>query len=258
MNNLLSVLGVKDFENLLSAYNAAGIHLEYLIDGGAGSGGTAKVMLRSMPSAKQIWAFEPFEGNHRFFKDADSRVSLARYAMYKESTQMKFEVSTVVQTDSTWGARGLAGYSSAGRLAEKPRENIQTYDVECVRTDVFVGAGQRIDFVKLDLQGGEHDAILGMTDFLDDVQFMWVEFSGQPGLVKLLDDLGFVLFDTEYLFHDHPDDEAHENFIVTEDKIALSTGTFAWKGVPKRTWADYDQTIQGFKKTLRMVQTDFG
>ena len=36
MNNLLPVLGAKDFEDLLRTYNAADIHLECLIDGGAG------------------------------------------------------------------------------------------------------------------------------------------------------------------------------------------------------------------------------
>lgn len=256
MNNFLAALGVHDFHDLLGAYHAAGVEMEYLIDGGAGSGSTSSVMLRRMPSAKKVWAFEPFEGNHRFFDRLDPRIELAKYALYKERASMTFEVSTIVPEDSTWGARGLAGYSSAGRINANPRSGTHVYDVDCVRADEFVGAGQRIDFVKLDLQGGEYDAIIGMEAFLPETQLMWVEFGGQPGLLDLLDERDFVLFDTEYLFHGKPTEEALAHFIVTEAEIPLSTGTFAWKGIPKRTWSDYMASFEGFKKSSALVQTD--
>lgn len=256
MNNFLAALGVHDFHDLLGAYHAAGVEMEYLIDGGAGSGSTSSVMLRRMPSAKKVWAFEPFEGNHRFFDRLDPRIELAKYALYKERASMTFEVSTIVPEDSTWGARGLAGYSSAGRINANPRSGTHVYDVDCVRADEFVGVGQRIDFVKLDLQGGEYDAIIGMEAFLPETQLMWVEFGGQPGLLDLLDERDFVLFDTEYLFRGSPTVGALEKFTVKEADIPLSTGTFAWKGVPKRTWSDYMKQFNEMQKNDGLIQTD--
>jgi uncharacterized NAD(P)/FAD-binding protein YdhS len=114
MNEMLSALKVSSFEQLLSAYRKAGIDLHSCLDGGAGSGSTAKSMLRHLTDQSSIYAFEPFPGNHRFFVDCDPRIKLIPSALAEISKKMNFYVSSLVTEDSVWGERGMAGYSSVG------------------------------------------------------------------------------------------------------------------------------------------------
>jgi len=71
MNDLLSVKNVSNFASLLEAYLKGGVNLKNAIDGGAGAGTTANQILEHMHSESKIFAFEPFPGNHRFYKNID-------------------------------------------------------------------------------------------------------------------------------------------------------------------------------------------
>jgi len=70
---------VGGFQVLLDAYRKTGHELDSALDGGAGSGATAKSMLRYLSG--DVYAFEPFPGNHRFFADADPRIHLIPRAL---------------------------------------------------------------------------------------------------------------------------------------------------------------------------------
>lgn len=247
MNELLSLKRVASFEALLSAYRKAGIVLRGAIDGGAGCGSTAKAMLPFIEG--EIHAFEPFPGNHRFFTELDPRIRLIQKALSDMNRTMAFRVSHVVTEDSDWGKRGMSGYSSVGYLVEKPADN--DLSVESVRADSFIS---EVDFVKLDLQGGELCALQGMGGFLDRVSLMWVEYSGQKGLLDYLD-RNFVLFDTEYFFFGSPSDEARAAFHVSRENVMLSTNRPAWFGFKKRRWSSFEaEFIQA--KAAGIVQTD--
>ena len=172
---------MSSFAAVLAAYRKAGIPLENAIDGGAGAGHTAKQMLPHLDG--MVFAFEPFPGNHRFFEGCDPRIVLIRKALADANGSMPFRVGSVVSADSEWGRKGMEGYSSVGMLVEEPQPDDLT--VEAVRGDEAIPTGTRIDFVKLDLQGGELDALKGMTGLLPEIPLLWVEYEGQPGLLGL-------------------------------------------------------------------------
>jgi FkbM family methyltransferase len=226
------------------------------VDGGAGSGSTAKQMLRHLSADAVCYAFEPFPGNHRFFEGIGSRVILVPKAMDAEQRQFKFRVSSVVQKDSEWGKKGMAGYSSVGYLTNTVLDGDISIDVECVRTDQVVPADKRIGFVKLDLQGGELNALKGMSRFLADVPLMWIEYTGQRGLMDYIIDQDFLVFDTEYFFMGSPSEEARQLFKVARENYTLSTGKTAWFGFKRKPWNDYHQEFAKYRKELGMVQTD--
>lgn len=239
---------VASFEAVLSAYRKAGIVLRGAIDGGAGCGSTAKAMLPYIEG--EIHAFEPFPGNHRFFAEIDPRIRLVQKALSDMNRTMAFRVSHVVTEDSEWGKRGMSGYSSVGYLVEKPADT--DLSVESVRADSFIS---EVDFVKLDLQGGELCALRGMSGFLDRVSLMWVEYSGQKGLLDYLTDSGFLLFDTEYFFFGSPSDGARADFHVSRENVMLSTNRPAWFGFKKTRWHSFEaEFIQ--MKAAGLVQTD--
>lgn len=256
MNELMAIKKVSSFETILAAYKQAGVSLHNAIDGGAGSGLTARAMLKSLGEGSLVYAFEPFPGNHRFFLESDTHIVLIPKALAQENKRMAFRVPSVVAEESVWGKRGMAGYSSVGFLIDEKSAGGTDLEVECVRADTEVPSPSKIGFVKLDLQGGELNALKGMTGILKDTALMWVEYSGQKLLLDYIVDQGFVVFDTEYFFLGSPSAEAKEMFEVSKENIVLSTGKTAWFGFRRKPWGSYEQEFLQLKKELRMIQTD--
>jgi len=257
MNDLLSLKRISSFVPVLQAYKQANIDLFNFIDGGAGFGGTAKEMLPYLPQDGKCFAFEPFPGNLRFFEGMDPRVQLIPKALTSKKKISTFQVSSVVTQGSDWGKRGMEGYSSVGRLSDQSKTSgLHDIEVECVRADEVIDPSSRVGFVKLDLQGGEMEALRGMSSFLQNVQLLWVEYSGQPELYEFLSDSGFITFDTEYFFLGEPQTEALNFFNISKRDISLSIGMKAWFGFRNRAWNNYKTDFEKHKKSLKMIQTD--
>lgn len=255
MDSILSIKGLNSFTSLLDAYQQAGVGFRNFIDGGAGMGTTARSMLRFLPEKGHVYAFEPFSGNWRFFKEEEKAIILFKAALSDQSARKHFHVSSVVKEDSEWGRRGSVGYSSVGYLVERPLSPNDVV-VPCVRADEMVPAGETVDFVKLDLQGGEFNAIRGMESLLENVKVMWVEYGGQDGLIEYLYDLGFILFDTEYMFMGNKSDSLMNQFRITKDNVPLSIGTTAWFGTRTRPWRSFEEEFTSCKQKFGLIQTD--
>ncbi len=254
MDILLSALRVSGFEAILEAYAASGTPMKNALDGGAGSGQTSEVMAKHLAPGGVVHAFEPFPGNHRFFAERDPRVILHKKALSAAPGSVPFHVPAVVAEDSAWGRRGLAGYSSGGRIAKK--DGGHNYDVEAVPADVYLSDEGPIDFVKLDLEGGEVDAMKGMPKIIDGARLFWIEFKGQPDLLSSLVESGMLLFDTSYLFYGDPSEEALKLFEPERTKIGMSNGRTAWTGFRKVGWNAYLSEFADCAKRFNMIQTD--
>lgn len=256
MDTLLSARGLDSFVTLLRAYARSGATFRNFIDGGAGLGSTARLMRPFLHENGRIYAFEPFSGNWPLFKRKEHpSIILVKAALSDRSGKKHFHVASVVTADSEWGRRGAAGYSSLGYLVEKP---LSAHDalVPCVRADEIIPAGAPVDFVKLDLQGGELNAIKGMDSLLPDVKFMWVEYIGQTGLIDYLHDLDFVVFDTEYMFLNKKTSDLMEQFRTTKDGVVLSTGARAWFGARTRPWRNFEQEFKDHQRKSGLSHTD--
>jgi FkbM family methyltransferase len=252
IGDMLSKRSLSGFQDLLAAYRKAGYELENAVDGGAGAGGTAKGMLPHLTG--DVYAFEPFPGNHRFFDDLDPRIRLSPCALAEAPKTQSFRIRSVVTPDSAWGKRGRTGYSATGRLVGEAQEG--DYTVDCVRADDVIDEATRVDFIKLDLQGGEIDALRGMPRLLSQARFLWVEYTGRDRLFEYLADNEFRMFDTEYLFYGRPTPAAKKHFRVSQPSITLTTGRTAWEGFRKTPWADYAAEFQRHREASGVVQTD--
>lgn len=254
MNDLFTSLRISDFRTVLRAYRRAGVDLGDAIDGGAGFGSTSSAMLKELGQEATVYAFEPFPGNHRFFKDLDKRIVLKKCALSDEDGTRKFHVPTTVAPDTYWGRKGLEGYSSVGKIAKTIDENNTYLDVSCVKADSEL-AGKDIGFIKLDLQGGESAALKGMEILLETVRFMFVELIN-PVIVPQLHEYGFSTFDTQYVFVGNPSAEAQEVFDVEKRDVRASTGQRRWKGYKKSGWNNYVDEFRQYKKSFSLIQTD--
>lgn len=259
MNDLMSAKRISSFETILAAYKKAKIDLGNALDGGAGSGATARKMLKHLSEDACVYAFEPFPGNHRFFKGADYRIELIPMALAESKKNMSFYVSTTVAEDSKWGKTGMTGYSSVGYLREMDCENNpKVITVNCIRADEVVPIDKHVGFIKLDLQGGELNALKGMPRLLSMASLLWIEYLGKDqSLYDFLIESEYLIFDTEYFFVGHPTDEAREIFTVSKEGVTLSTGTTAWFGFKKKPWSDFKSQFQYYRENLNLVQTDF-
>jgi FkbM family methyltransferase len=187
MNDLMSVKRISSFESVLAAYKKSGIDLHNALDGGAGSGATARAMLKHLSEDAHIYAFEPFPGNHRFFIDADHRIELIPKALAESNKIMPFYVSSTVAEGSAWGKIDMAGYSSVGYLAEIDcTNNSKCIKVDCIRADEVISKNIHIGFIKLDLQGGELNALKGMPRLLSTASLFWIEYLGKVSWTAFL------------------------------------------------------------------------
>ena len=255
MKPLLSEHGISSFEIILKAYQASGSPLKNSLDGGAGMGVTARQMLQNTADGAICHAFEPFAGNHRFFDAVADTVVLHKQALAECSKQARFEVSAVVDETSELGRRGMAGYSSLGRLVEKDDVG-DASTVQCVAADEVIPSDCAIDFVKLDLQGGELDALKGMKRILGQARVMWIEYSNQPGLLDFFHSNGFAIFDTQYMFEGDPHELAAQDFYICDTKTKLTTGAPVWFGYRRQEWPDYRREFDLVRYKHKMIQTD--
>ncbi len=254
MDALLSAKRVSSFEQILKAYAESGSPLRNAIDGGAGSGSTSEQMVTHLAEGSVVHAFEPFPGNHRFFEGRDPSVILHKKALADQDGFVAFNVPAVVSEDSVWGRRGMAGYSSGGRILAT--ESGLSFEVEAVAGDNVIPDPRDVDFIKLDLEGGEISALAGMPILLAYSHVLWVEFKGQPALLKALGQLDRLLFDTSYLFIGEPNTESLGLFEPDRIGINMSDGRTAWTGFRRGGWSDYLGEFSDCAKEFNMVQTD--
>ncbi|MDR1045407.1 MAG: FkbM family methyltransferase [Candidatus Adiutrix sp.] len=267
MNRRLMQLEADDFTNIMDGYAARKVQFRNCIDGGAAAGHTARQMLPYLREDGLVYAFEPFPGNFRFLDAIQSeRIQVVKKALYFETVTKDLFVGHTVAKDSAWARRGMEGYSSAGYLVDAPNakgslKNVQRppdqlFSVSCVPADEAIGRDRPIDFVKLDLQGGELNALMGMKRIIFEPHFLWIEFSDQAGLLDYLYDLGFIIFETTYLLRGHDPSAAAKDFVFIK-KGNLSSGNPVWLGRRITPWGrDFHDEFMLCKTKYSLVQTD--
>ena len=82
---------------------------------------------------------------------------------------------------------------------------------------------ENIDFIKLDLQGGEYLALKGMSKYLSQTKFLWIEYSGDNRILKFLQENEFILFDTNYMCVGTKDEEFTNLGLKKISSTTLST-----------------------------------
>ena len=273
VSSLLSQIGIHSFDPILRARSEALGPLSTSIDGGAGWGDTAKIIAASTTEDGLIYAFEPFPGNHRFFDQCDSRIKLIKSAISDSIGTASFLVPKVVEESDPWAEKGLIGYSSVGHLtnhlplwkklaigvrAAFQKSHSTSYvslQVSQTRIDRIVQENH-IDFVKLDLQGAEYEALVGMGQLLDETDMLWIEFTNQPRLFDFLVEHGFLIFDTNYLCIDSTLSQLERIGLRATRRIMLSTSRPALIATRVSESGDYLTWFKNARKKGGVIQTD--
>jgi FkbM family methyltransferase len=116
------------------------------VDAGAYDGDTARELTLLCPRMECIWAFEPDRRNFRklcAYAEGEARVKPINAAVWNETTTLIFEDS---------GNRN-AGVDTDGKAR-------RTIEVKALAIDDRK-AGERVDYIKYDVEGSEREAIEG-------------------------------------------------------------------------------------------------
>ena len=157
-----------------------------IIDGGANIGLSVLYFKRLYPHAKVI-AFEP-----------DKNI----YATLQKNIQNAGIADVRLENKALWSSDTILNFFSegadSGRLLGEA-ETLQANPVDAVRLREFLN--QRVEFLKLDIEGAETEVIQDCHDLLVNVQNIFVEyhsFTNRPQtlttIIQILSDAGFRLY----------------------------------------------------------------
>jgi FkbM family methyltransferase len=217
------------------------------VDGGAGVGHTGlayRRVLHEQLNSKfhndaRVVCYEPLEEN---FREMSGRLAegpeffLRKAAVTNENGKMTFVVPSRLSNDSEhWGdGTSYNGFVLQPGLRTRFPETIEV-DAVRLEDDLDVPA----DFVKLDLQGGELDAIKGMGDQLAQTKLLYIEcqMMADEGSCKFLAEHGYIILLDRFQFGLRPDQlrppvAALRDLGIEIDMMHLPTAT----GLPLVMW----------------------
>jgi FkbM family methyltransferase len=136
-----------------------------IFDVGANVGDTALSFLRWFPRAT-VYAFEPAT---ELFSAMNARVGEAGFADRLQGHQVGFydkQTQADLHLTSSSGANSIMAIGEAYHAANPEIETDSTETISLVRMDDFVRAAgvKHIDLVKIDVEGVEHEVLLGGND----------------------------------------------------------------------------------------------
>lgn len=175
-----------------------------IFDLGANNGDISKIYLEYFSSAR-IFAFEPFPDSAKNYKSNfkdDARVKCFELAISDVKEEKNFFVNKNVDTNS------LLKPQKSGLSSDAQVENISVIKVQSITLDEFCKQNNidHIDILKMDIQGGELNALKGAVKLLKEnkigmiyMETYFVEqYEGHPlfhDLSKFLSQFNFYLQD---------------------------------------------------------------
>lgn len=173
--------------------------IQNVADGGAGVGDSAifyDSILSKFSDTYSIYCYEPLSSNFTVLnRRIDSKHIIAKNIALSDKNELAiFSVPRTIKDNESFRF-WEPGTSYCGLLREKPCDIHEFHtEIPTMRLDsediVF-------DFIKLDLQGGEYKALLGLGDRLSKSKLLYIEHRldiQQINILKLLREYNFSLF----------------------------------------------------------------
>ena len=175
-----------------------------IIDAGAYKGNISDKYLKLFSESK-IYCFEPFEGSFKLLKNRfenNGRVKCIQKALSETNEKKEFYINEFKATNSTLPrpSNGKKYYKSNGKTINKSKVNSKKLD-DFVEDENL----KKIDILKMDIQGGELNALKGAKKLLknSNVKLIYTEvmlvehYEDQPLLVDIwnyLNEFGYSFY----------------------------------------------------------------
>jgi FkbM family methyltransferase len=166
-------------------------HDSLCVDGGAHHGSILGHMFRIAPGGRHF-AFEPLP---HLARKLEKRFPDARVRQAALGSRAATSVFHFVENDP-----GYSGLQQ--REYDRPDPVITELDVEVVRLDDVIDESERPRFIKLDLEGGEYDALRGASRVIEASRPIVVFEAGErsSGRYGVSPDMIFDLFDDRFAY----------------------------------------------------------
>lgn len=156
-----------------------------ILDCGANIGLSVIYLKRICPTAKII-AFEPDQANIGLLKQNLQSfglrdVEIREEAVWKENTFVQFS-----------NHQGMASHIEEESTAD-------TTPIKATRLRDYLN--QRIDFLKLDIEGAEFEVLMDCKDRLSNIQRMFIEYHGQFSTARQLEELLSLLTNSGFEYY---------------------------------------------------------
>lgn len=139
-----------------------------IIDGGANVGDYSLMVTHLIPGCK-IYSFEPVESTFRKLlenKNEHYCINPVKKGLFKENCSLEINLFKADEHSSLYDIQGL------------PEKSNQKQTIELVRGDDFMIENNidSIDFLKLDIEGAEYDALLGFENCIKNGKVKAIQF----------------------------------------------------------------------------------
>ncbi|MCX6205140.1 MAG: FkbM family methyltransferase [Bacteroidetes bacterium] len=149
-----------------------------ILDCGSNIGLSVLYFKTIYPKAK-VWAFEPDPTN---------------FELLNSNIQSNNLQDVIAKPSAVWITDGKISFSGNGSEASRIDESnssTSNNDVNCFRLKTLLQSFDRIDFLKMDIEGGEYKVITDCADILHRVEHLFLEYHGKTTdtqqLTELLD-----------------------------------------------------------------------
>jgi FkbM family methyltransferase len=164
-----------------------------VVDIGANIGFYTRLFSKKVGENGKVYAFEPSPENYERLRQNTidlKNVFIRKAAVGNTNSKLRLYVSNDLNVD---------------HRTYPTKEMRRSVEVDCIRLDAFFQENKKIDFIKLDVQGFEYQAILGMQEIIEENKElkMMIEFwpsglneagSDPQNLIELLKRCGFHLY----------------------------------------------------------------
>lgn len=166
-----------------------------IFDGGANVGDYSKTVNKLIPDCK-IFAFEPVESTYQILRSNTTdieKIIPVKKGLYKENGLTEINVFDSNEHSSLYNIQGLEVQSD------------KKTTIDLIRGDDFVKKNNidSIDFLKLDIEGAEYDALLGFNQSLTDGKIKAIQF-----------EYGYINISTKRLLVDYHELLESKGYIV--------------------------------------------
>jgi FkbM family methyltransferase len=194
--------------------------LEVVIDGGTNRGHFSEIVLRLNPTVR-VYGFEPLATPEAGASDDSCYSSLERLS--RRFPNFRYSPVALSETESTetFNVTLFDECSSLLKPRETSAENsfdvVRSFAVKCITLEAFLVENKldKIDLLKLDLQGAELKALKGAGKMLSAVDFIFTELSFR----RVYEQSAVISEVTEYL------EEQNFVFVDIKNKIKTASGS---------------------------------
>lgn len=184
-----------------------------------GNIGMSTIYFKTLYPAARIITFEPDQEVVKILKknikahDLD-KVRVIEKGVWKEKTELDFIIS---------------GSDGSSIVTDKP--GISKSTIQTVRLRDYIQSEEKVDFLKIDIEGAETDVILDCQDILYRIDHIFVEYHSFVNHVQTLDIIVTILKNNGFRVHIHTGLTSAQPFYHRRTRLGqdLQLNIFAYK-----------------------------